>query len=981
MTQAQERQQPRGRVRQDAPKRLNEEISCEDLAERLGLKAGPEKSAKGTKFHDPRDGDKLSPQLLCYREPGKGSTNFRTNESGSAIDLMMAARGLEFMDAVRELGRMYGKDVLEPVAGIQVPREKQSLVEFIASQCLKDARTDAGRVDLLEWLEGERCLSRTVIEQAMQRGTLGLNTYRGDKAKGGQPPKQAGEVGYAGPGAAFIVKARIGGHVVAVDTRYFDPEVNGGVKTNSQGEKDGVLWTSDWKRVESARRVYLVESSINALSIETCLSWAAAIALRGTANANPGAVDWSFLRGKDVVLCLDNDEPLTSGKDAGYCPGLKAAWKLHEALTAVDVAALLVDQSGWYEDVSKRTGLINDVNDHLKLLGVDKTARALQILEQWLIPGMPGNDTRTGKPRLFLPAHDYNTYWKYRVKPDFTQVISKVNEREDPGGGKDSNGEPNKIKTPEFSDVAGFRIAAISRVAIASPQSTMTGDKDHSAHTVFALSVQVARHGALLQRRVVDDEKLHNLDVWKKLGPVFAPGAFARMVNLWERAASIGAREAVNFVGLAWRDGKPIVNEGPDCFFSDPRQQCPYHELVFPSGTLQQGVEVVQQFGATFGECAALIPLVWGLGAHTKAFLGYWPHFVMQAEKATGKTTLVKRIERAIAMVMSSRQSLQTEFRQMTSLSYTSHPIGWGEMSTNKQDVINKAIHNLQEAYQYEHTRRGAELLDFLICAPVLLAGEDVPVDSLVGKIVRSELTKAKRGPLIPETLPVFPVKQWLQFLARKTKLQVQAIHHDQVKFMYEGCVAGTDDSGAERMVANYAAVATGWVLLCEFLGLEETAFGFLGHLTAEMNRHITETVSDRQPWAWIVEKLLSEIAAHRFLYPHQFDLVDEVQCLCVRTGHVMDHMRQTPYLREFWDGLPVKSDRVFKRQLEQAEVVMMGNDGRAQGVERTVKGSRVGHMVAISLEALKKYGLHAVVYSASAKKDSAVGDGDGWAA
>lgn len=950
----------RGRVRSDAAKQLNDEVCCEELAERLGLQPGKEKVPKGTKFIDPMDDGSLSGQLLCYRGAGKGWHNFRSGDSGGAVDLVMRCRGLDFLDAVRELGKLFSIDVLEPVAGVPVVREKQSLAEFIAAQCVKDARGE-GLPDLMTYLEG-RGIARKVIEQALQRGTLGLNTYRGDKPKAGQQPKQPGEVGYGGPGVAFIVKDRVSSRALAVDTRYFDAEANGGVKTNSQGEKDGVLWCSDWKRLDAAKRVYVVESSINALSVETAIPgpWVAAVALRGTANAYPGAVDWSFLRGKEVVACLDNDEPLSQGKDAGYCPGLKAAWALHEALTAVDVSCLLVDQSGWFEDQSAKSGPINDVNDYLQALGVDDTAKALQRLEAWLIPGMAGDDSRLGKPRLRLPAHDWLIYWKYRVQPDFTKVISKMNKREGEDG--------ETIETPEYADVCGFRVAAVSRVAIASPQSTMTGDVDHSPHTVFAVSVQVARHGPRLQRRVVDDERLHNLDVWKKLGPIFAPAAFARMVNLWERAAQIGARDAINFVGLAWRDGRPVVNEGPDCFFADPRQQCPYHELVFPSGTVAQGLEVVEQFGQTFKECAALVPLVWALGAHIKAFIGFWPHFVMQAEKATGKTTLVKRIERSIAMVMSSRQSLQTEFRQMTSLSYTSHPVGWGEMSTNKQDVINKAIHNLQESYQYEHTRRGAELMDFLLCAPVLLAGEDVPVDSLVGKIVRSELTKAKRGPLIPENVPVFPVKQWLQFLTRRTKPQVLALHEEQVGDFFDDCVAGMADSGAERMVNNYAAVATAWRLLCEFLGMDASRFGFLGHLKAEMNRHISESVSDRQPWAWIVEKLLSEIAAHKVLYPFVFDTVDEVEVLCVRTGHVMDHMRQTPYLREFWDGLPVKSDRVFKRQLEQAGVVLLGGaEGRALEVERTVKGARVGHMVALSLPALKQFGLHAVVPKAPA--------------
>lgn len=923
----------------DLSAELNATIDCEDLALRLGLERP---GGNRGNFRSPHRTDK-SPSVGVYRNDAGHSRwkDYSDSDSGGGpVDLLMWVRGLEFVDALRELAQMYGIQLKRPTPAGPVVKVEQTLPEFIAENCLKAAATDSGRADLLNYLQG-RSIDREVVEQALKRRTLGLNTWCSKTVA-------KGEINHGGLAAAFIVRDQVSGGVVAVDMRYLQPEDNGGVKTQSQGEKSGFPWTSDWRKLEAARTVYVVESSINVLSIESCsLPATAAVSIRGTGNVD--TIDWGFLRGKQVVACMDNDEP---GRD-GYCAGLKAAWRLHEVLTGLDISCMLVDQSEWFEDVEKREGQINDANDYLQLLGADALGKALSKLEGWMIPGMQGDDKRLGRARLYLPGHDFNTYWRYRVNLDFTKVIGKTN--------KDDDGNEKH----EFADVAGFRIAAISRVTIASPTSTMTGDVDHSPRTVFALSVQVARHGPKLQRRVVDDEKLHNLDVWKKLGPVYAPTAFARLVNVWERAASIGAREAINFVGLAWRDGRPVVNEGPDCFFSDPRQQCPYSDLIFPGGPVSQGVEVIQQFQETFAENAALIPLVWALGAHLKAFLGFWPHFVMQAEKATGKSTLVKRIERAVAMVMKSRQSLQTEFRQLTSISYTSHPVGWGEMSTNKQDVITKAISNLQEAYQYEHTQRGAELIDFLLCAPVLLAGEDVPVDSLVGKLVRSELTKARRGPLIPETLPAFPVKQWLNYLCTLKKETVQQLHAQQVTDLFDNCVATTTDTGAERMVNNYAAIATAWLLLCDFTGLQPHQGGFLSDLTAEMNKHIAETVSDRQPWAWILDKLFSEISRREYRYPFKFEEEDEVPVLCVRTSHVMDHMRSTPYLREFWDSLPVKSDRVFKKQLLTAGVLVCEPNGDPVSVERTVGGNRVPHMVQLNLAMLKQYGLHAVVPTA----------------
>ena len=936
----------------DLAAKLNAEICCEDLAERLGL----ERPGGGSgNFRSPHHKDK-APSVSVYVPEGGGDRkrwkDWSTQEGGGPVDMVMWARGIDFSEAVKDLARMYGISVPVPAAA-PGPRPQPSLAEWIAEKCIAAAKGDL-KEPLLDYLcgheAGQRHLALPVVEQAIKRGTVGLNTWT-------KPGATPGEQGYGGLAAAFIVRSRLDGKVVGVDMRFIDAELNGGQKTTSQGEKVGAPWTADWRKLAAARTVVVVESAINALSVDTAqVPGMAALAVRGTATIEGG--DWSFLRGKQVVLAFDNDhKPLDSGEHKGFCPGPLAAWRMHEILTGLDIACLLVDQAGWTHGDQP----VNDLNDLLQVRGPEGLGNALKVLEECAIPGLATKTFRPGKQRIWLPTHDFHAYGKYRVEPDFTRAIKAV--ERDPETGEE------KVS---YGDICGFRIAAVSRVQIASPTSTMTGDPDNAPRTVFALSVQVARHGPVLQRRVVDDERLHNQDVWKKLGPIYAPTPFARLVNVWERASHIGAREAINFVGLAWRDGRPVVNEGPDCFFTDARQQCPYSELVFPSGTMDDAREVLAQFQSTFKENAAMIPLVWGLGAHLKAFLGFWPHFVMQAEKGTGKSTLVKRLERAIAMVMSSRQSLQTEFRQLTSISYTSHPVGWGEMSANKQDIINKAVHNLQESYQYEHTRRGADLIDYLLCAPVLLAGEDVPVQSLQGKVVRSELTKVRRGPEMPQDLPVFPVKQWLQFLTRQTKERVRKLHEDMVEQLSACCVASTADAGAERMVNNYAALAAAWHLLCEFAGLHAEQGHFLGDLTAEMNAHIGESVSDRQPWAWITDKLLSEIAQRNFRYPFEFDTIDEVPVLCVRTSHVMSHMSTTATLREFWDGLPVKSDRVYKKQLHAAGVLLNGKDGQPLAVERVVSHNRVSNMVALTLEGLKQYGLHAAV----PVKDAGLPDG-----
>jgi hypothetical protein len=919
-----------------AANELNSRVDCADLAERLGLP----RDGKAGNFENPNDAGRPK-TLACYATSagGKGSKwkDFRNELHGGPIDLLMLVQGLDFVAAVKELARMYGITIADRARQNAAPVEK-TRAEFIADNCLRDAKATPDVVT--HYLVG-RGIAPHAVAHALAKGTLGLNTYTSKTVP-------AGEVNHGGPAAAFIVRSQQTGQVVAVDMRYITPEDNGGLKTQSQGEKARYPWCSDWRRLEAARTVYVVESSINVLSIESCeLPGVAAISLRGTGNVE--TIDWTFLRGKQVVGCLDNDLPFESGPNAGHCAGMKAFWRLHEICTGLDISCLMVDQGGWKDDAGEP---INDINDFLQANGVDETTKALRKLQDWLIPGMVGNDDRLGKPRLYLPHHDYLVYWKYRVQSDFTKVIGKTTKDEETGAEKH-----------EYGDVCGFRVAAVARVSIASDESTMTGNKDNAPTTMFALSVQVARHGPVLQRVVVEDERLHNIEVWKKLGPVFAPTPFSRMISVWERAASIGARDAINFVGLAWREGRLALNEGTDCFFTEPTEQCPYHNLTFPSGTPRDGLEVVSQFQGTFGDNEAAIPLVWALGSHLKAFLGFWPHFVIQAEKGAGKSAVVKAIGTAVAMKQFSRQTLQSEYRIIGSVSYTSQPVAWGEFSTNKQELRTKAVGTLQESYQYESTSRGIGLKrKFLMAAPVLLSGEDVPVDGLEGKIARTSLTKEKRGPMITPDCPMFPMRQWIQFLARQDKAKVMRLHEDLVQSLQDSSLAKADDAGAERMVNNYAGVAAGWYLLCEFLDLHVDTGNFLGDLTAQMNAHIADTKATRHPWVWIVEKLLSEIARGEFRFPFQFDSDGNGDgWLCIRTGHVMDHMAQTNGLRAFWDELPIKSDRALKKQLALAKVLVMDGD-EPQVFERTVHGKRVGHMVGLDLAMLRQYGLHAVV-------------------
>lgn len=65
-----------------------------------------------------------------------------------------------------------------------------------------------------------------------------------------------------------------------------------------------------------------------------------------------------------------------------------------------------------------------------------------------------------------------------------------------------------------------------------------------------------------------------------------------------------------------------------------------------------------------------------------------------------------------------------------------------------------------------------------------------------------------------------------------------------------------------------------------------------------------------------------------------------------------MQHISQSPALKAKFDSLPVKSDRILKKQLKEAKVVLK------DGHEKSINGKRVANFVALGVENLREFGL-----------------------
>ena len=906
-----------------------------DLAHKLDIKLGEGQSKTGGDrvYHSPSHKDK-SPSLSIFKNGSAWKDHSSNVGGGDAISLYRYNfDGMSFKDAVNGLASLYNVPAFKPVASGNPVKEK-SLAQFIADRVLKGDKNKA-----TEYLKG-RGISNAVIEKGIASKSIGWNDYT-------NPKHPVGESGHGGEGVSFIAKDRYDLTPVAVDTRYENPEHNGDIKTNSQGDKDGAPWVLDWPSFKRAATVYICESAINVLSVLTVMpDEVSAIATRGTATIDSLPSD--IFKGKMVYICMDNDAAFDKDHQlAGKRPGPEAGWALYDKLSAAGIACMMIDQT-----LDERDGwqLGDDVNDLLQRFDRFHVKTLLNKAETAIIQGLQSDGegiAYEGNKRAFLPPHDYTQYWRFKVEPNFTRYVAdyKVDNESDSG--------KSDIKT---EDLCAFRVSHVGRVAIQSWQATVLNASEGQGETLFSVACQTPQEGNKLERRTFSGEQFANPQNWGKFGYIFKPAQFMRMTNILTNTMDRKETLAINFVGVAYKNGKPVVSEGGDCYFKDPEIQCPYHDLIFNSGTTHHAKQVVDAFQSTFTDNAAMMPVVWALGSHLKAFLGFWPHMQMQAEKASGKSELMNKMARALQMTIFGKAQLESAFKLQKTVSYTGHPVMWEEVGTANPVVLKEADSKLQECYNYRFNTRG--YTNYLSAAPVLMGGEEVAMDSLQGKMVRTSISVEKQGDRVPNTLPVFPMRQWLEFLTKLDRERVENALSKCTDICMNSAVSDKEDANAKRSIGNFAAIMLSWRLLCEFTGIDRSQGDFERDLIREMNLYLKDTQASRHPWVGIMEIALSEIDAGRWQYPMAVrEIVDNqgvrTKCLLVRHTHIMDHMKHSSHLKDRFHAMPIKQAKSFFGQVEASGVI-----AGVKKESRDRQNRRVTGMTAFSLEKLASFGL-----------------------
>ena len=185
------------------------EVDILDVADRLGIKR---QGSTGIWFSPARA--EKTPSLSLYG--GTKWMDHTSGDGGSTIDLIIyAGVADDFMAAAKLLGEWVGKPIPKPDTNGHVAPVKLSRAEYLASVCAKNPES------AVEYLTG-RGISVEVARAAIKYKAVGFNDYT-------SPSKPACTPGHGGAAVAFMVYNN--GRAVAVDFRYVDPELNGGVKT------------------------------------------------------------------------------------------------------------------------------------------------------------------------------------------------------------------------------------------------------------------------------------------------------------------------------------------------------------------------------------------------------------------------------------------------------------------------------------------------------------------------------------------------------------------------------------------------------------------------------------------------------------------------------------------------------------------------------------------------------------------------------
>lgn len=874
---------------------IKERVNIPDLATRLNVKLTKKGS---THFFAIRD--EKTPSTAISKD-GKSFTDFGDNRRGSVIDFYMIQRGCDWNVALKDLAQMYQ---------IERPRDAEEKAKPEINLRWREASQHKDIQRATEYLVTERGLPRDKLVN-FEGKAYGFNNYL--------PTHPSQNPAEYGPAVVFPL-SDVNGQVWAINQRYIDTAENKHplgkrmLKFSDDILLSSCFYTPDWRSVQNAKNIWMVESPIDALTLH--LAGCPAVAFLSAGYASICPLEW--IKPTQVVHIWSDNDVEKNGKKAG----LEAAEILYHRLLSAGIIPQLVDIKWEETDVN---GLLKANAGDLKI--INKSARTSNTK---LFPFKKPNISNKLE---FTSLNDYVCYvdstavWKYEKQ-------------------KNELGEMEEV--PVLAQVAGFRIYRIDPITIHPPKSAM-GEGTHESLSEKMLILYARTESSRLQKAVFDKKDMGKPKMWQELGIIHDPKKLGMLMQSISRDHS-HYTETVNVIGLVNMNGQLRLNDALNTYIGNDLSV--YHDLVFPNGNPNNTQSIIYNMGKMFKGMKGLTALTWILGSFLKIYTGFWPHMSCVASSQSGKTTLMNVLNTLTNIRSFEYSMLSSQYQQMKIVGNHAYACLIDEISRAKPFDLQEFINQLNACYNSPVRLRGQDRA-YLLAGAVGMFGQDLSITdaAIVSKSIAIDLDRSK-GDLYEPTEP-FPVRAWAEWLiATQNKAKISKLLKEHEAWILLNMDAEEKDPNLTRFVVNYAAMRVAAQLLFDFADIQDVDYKtqFSQILTNQCKQHAIDTRIVRSEAFAILEALVSNVgmeSPERFP-PHAI----EDEKLYITSTEIMK------YLHGKKEYFAVTSNKGLIKHLK--------NDGflLRSDVDKTLsrgneKPMRYKHVLEIDLARLEKAGIY----------------------
>jgi len=712
-----------------------------------GLTPAPTSRAGNPLYRCPFHEDKRA-SLSVFQ--GRGGWRWKCHAcdvGGTILDFVMRAEGVELAEAAATVARAAGIE-WRPKSNGGPPRprtEAEEKLDWLAKKVTHHHQVN----EAASYLVDERRIDRKVVDKLLQEKRIGFSDYKGVQ------------------GCAFTILSWPAAELVAVDVRRWnspDPKDT----QRHHGHNEGHFWWHDRARLNKARTVWIAESTIDALSLET--AGKTAIAVRTWANHDR---DWSWLEGRQVFLCLDGDDR-----------GQEGTRRLYKRLLAAGARPRVVGL-GWQDDRKV------DPNGVLQQGGAEflrgKLKEATLDAPVWdpaRVARMPSHlRAANGGEKGLRDRGDHVTAYLFRDSQWQRTPVCDFSLR--------------SVESVEFLDYA-----------TGTPQRRLYRFQYVQADTAALRSV------------MVEDHRFGDPAAFAKCGLIHDLSRFKLYLSLvhFNRNES---RPMKNVVGLIDVKGTPTLCDASNMDFLKGDNECVYAGMRFPSGSIEEGRKVWDDLCAMWTSGQGELVTTWLLGSFLKVWTGFWPHMKGAAPKGTGKTTFLAVLADAFRLKSISGEEIRTNYRRKVLVSNSLFPLAMDEISryaTRKQST--EFFHLMNAAYMHASTNHNIQgvRIHYEILTPFLFFGQDEGTEdtAFASKCLNVALHPRDKGAL-PQIAAPFPLREWGLWLAAK-RPDVEREIAEATVALREQVKVPVASSDSDRLLKNGAVMVVARGLVGEFL-------------------------------------------------------------------------------------------------------------------------------------------------------------------